>query len=315
MRRSASPLSLGLLGLGVFLLVLAPMLAWYVEPRAKRTPIDIDQTTILKGQGKFFDQGALETKDDQTLTITRRVLGNVAESEKHDLAIWDVSTTIDTPQTLPLKDPRKSLQWETERWVTDRETTKSVHCCGEAPVQVKGDAYLKFPFDVEERTYRWWDGTLGDAVAVRYSGRAKVHGYEGLRFTGKVEPTKAGKRQVPGRLVGQPDTPQVIAEEWYSNHGIELIVDQATGRILRAAIGPRMTLRAPGGDKDEAVLLESKRVVFDKKTQLAQVKQAKADSGQLKMVGSTAPIASGGAGAALAVAGGLLVVRGRPRRD
>lgn len=311
MRRSASPLSLALLGVGVFLLVLGPMLAWYVEPRAKRTPIDIDQTTILTGTGKYFDQGALETKDDQTLTITRRVLGNVAASEKHGVAVWDVSTSIDNPETLPRKDPRKSFQWETERWVSDRETTKPVHCCGENPVPVKGDAYLKFPFDVQEKTYRWWDGTLGDTVPVRYSGRAKVHGYEGMRFTGKVEAVKAGKRQVPGRLVGMPDTPQVVAEEWYANHGVELIVDQATGRILRATIGPRVTLRAPGGDKDEVVLLESKKVQFDKKTQLNQVRQAKEQNNQLKLVGSTVPMASGAAGAALALAGGVLVTRGR----
>lgn len=313
MRRSASPLSLGILGLGVFLLVLAPMLVWYVAPNAKRTPIDIDQTTIITGTGKFFDQSALETKEDQKLTITRRVLGNVAESEKHGLAIWDVSTAIDTPDTLPLKDPRKSLQWETERWVSDRETTKPVNCCGENPVKVEGDAYLKFPFDVQEQTYRWWDGTLGATVPVRYAGRAKVQGYEGMRFTGKVEPTKAGKRQVPGRMVGMPDTPQVVAEEWYANHGIELIVDEATGRILRAAIGPRVTLRAPGGEKDEVVLLESERVMFDEKTQLSQVDQAKSQNGQLRAVGTTVPIASGGAGAALALVGGLLVVRGRPR--
>ncbi|MEK8170611.1 hypothetical protein NKH77_16580 [Streptomyces sp. M19] len=38
MRRSASPLSLIVLGLGVFSLALAPMLAWYVRPRAERTP-------------------------------------------------------------------------------------------------------------------------------------------------------------------------------------------------------------------------------------------------------------------------------------
>ena len=38
MRRSTSPLSLTLLGLGVFLLVLAPMLAWYVEPVCIQLP-------------------------------------------------------------------------------------------------------------------------------------------------------------------------------------------------------------------------------------------------------------------------------------
>ena len=94
MRRTASPLSLVLLGTGVFLLVLAPLLAWYVEPRAERTPI----------------------------TITRRVLGDVAASERSGRAVWDVSTAIDTPDTLTFRDPRRSYQWTLERRVTDRRT-------------------------------------------------------------------------------------------------------------------------------------------------------------------------------------------------
>lgn len=314
MRRSASPLSLILLGTGVFLLVLAPLLTWYVEPRAKRTPIDVDQTTVFTGQGRYFDQEALETKDDQLLTITRRVLGDVAGSEKDDVAIWDVSTTIDNPETLELADPRKSFRWTTERWVTDRATNAPVHCCGEAPARFAGDAYLKFPFDVEEHGYRWWDGTLGDTVPLRYRDRSSVLGYEGLRFTGRVEPTRTGSRQVPGRLVGLPERPQVMAEEWYANSGVELIVDERTGRILKAAIGPRLTLRAPGGDKDEVVLLESERIAFTEKTQRGQVKLAKADSGRLELVGETVPAAGGVAGLVLAAAGGTLLARGRPAR-
>ena len=69
-RRTASPLSLVLLGLGVFLLVLAPMLAWYVEPRAKRTPIDVDQITVFEGKGSYFDTKKIKTVEDQNLTIT-----------------------------------------------------------------------------------------------------------------------------------------------------------------------------------------------------------------------------------------------------
>ncbi|MDK1473937.1 DUF3068 domain-containing protein [Streptomyces sp. 549] len=313
MRRSASPLSLILLGFGVFLLVLAPMLAWYVEPRAKRTPIDIDTTTVFTGKGRYFDQAALETKDDQSLTITRRVLGNVSESEKNDVAVWDVSTTIDNPETLPHGDPRRSFLWTTERWVTDRATNKPVHCCDEAPRRFQGDAYLKFPFGVEEKSYRWWDGTLKDTVPLRYQDRAKVQGYEGMRFTGSVEPTRSGSRQVPGRLVGLPDRPQVNAEEWYANSGVELIVDERTGRILKASIGPRLTLRAPGSDKDAVVLLESKRLSFDTKTQRTQVDLASADSKRLELVGETVPAAGGIAGLLLAGVGAVLVARGRSR--
>lgn len=50
MRRTTSPFSLVLLGLGTFLLVLAPLLAWYVEPRAAVNPIDIDTTAVYTGR-------------------------------------------------------------------------------------------------------------------------------------------------------------------------------------------------------------------------------------------------------------------------
>jgi hypothetical protein len=314
MRRSCSPLSLVLLGLGVFLLVLAPMLAWYVEPRAKRTPIDIDSTTVLTGTGSYFDQEAVATKDGQPLTVTRRVLGNVAESEKHGVAVWEVSQTIDNPKTLKLHDPRKSFQWTTERWVTDRETNRPVHCCGETPTRFNGDAYLKFPFDMEERGYTWWDATLGDTVPLSYKGRQKVQGYSGLRYVGAVKKqVKVGTRQVPGVLVDDPDRGQVNAEEWYSNERVDITVDERTGRILRVSIAPRMVLRAPGGQRDKVTLLQSDKLEFNEKTQREQVDLAKSDSDRLALVGETAPVGSAAAGGLLAVGGGVLVVRGRNR--
>ncbi len=313
MRRSASPLSLVLLGLGVFLLVLAPMLAWYVEPRAKRTPIDIDSTTVLTGTGSYFDQEDLETKHGRRLTVTRRVLGDVAASAKHDVAVWDVSQTIDTPQTLKQDDPRQSFQWTTERWVTDRRTNRPVHCCGESPQPYAGEAYLKFPFDVEERGYTWWDGTLGGTVPLRYAGREEVHGYQGLHFTGSVAPTRVGTRQVPGLLVDQPDRGQVQAEQWYANDDIDIVVDQRTGRILRVGIAPKVTLRAPGGDQDKVTLLQSDLLEFTEATQREQVELAAMDSRKLQVVGETAPIGAAAAGALLAVPGTVLTVRGRSR--
>ena len=132
-----------------------------------------------------------------------------------------------------------------------------MHCCRENPY-FEGDAYLKFPFDVQKRSYSWWDNTLGATVALHYAGTKKVQGYTGYRFTGTVAPTKIGTRLVPGTIVGRKNTPQVLAEEWYSNHGIELVADQRTGRVIYAQIGPRRTLRAPGTKKDAVVLLDSR---------------------------------------------------------
>lgn len=310
MRRNASPLSLFLLGTGVFLLVLAPLLVWYVQPQAKRTPIDTDTTTVFTGTGSYFDTSKVKTLKGKEITITRQVRGDVADSLKSGNAVWDVSTSVDHSETLPASDPRDALQWTLERWVTDRSTNEPVHCCEETPT-FDGEAYLKFPFDVERRAYRWWDSTLGGVVRLDYAGERKVQGYEGYLFKGTVEPTRTGVRQVPGLLVGKPGTPQILAEEWYANSGIELVVDQRTGRIINAAIGPKKTLRAPGSSKDAVTLLESKRVEFTKETQVKQVELASADSDRLALLSTTAPAGAVGLGGVLTVAGVVLVARGR----
>ncbi|MFJ4198658.1 DUF3068 domain-containing protein [Streptomyces sviceus] len=315
MRRTASPISLILLGLGTFLLVLAPLLAWYVTPRAALNPINIDQTAVYRGTGSVFDTEQVRTVPDQRITVTQRVRGDVADSERSGrAAVWDVTTTVDTDKSLPASDPHDALEFVPHRWVMDRKTTKPVHCCGEKPY-IEGEAYLKFPFDVQRRSYQWWDNSLGSTVTLRYQGTKKVQGYTGYRFTGTVAPAKVGTRLVPGTIVDEPGRPQVLAEEWYSNHGIELVVDQRTGRVVYAQVGPKRTLRAPGAKKDAVVLLDSKKIAFTTATQKDAVRLAKRDSGQLRAVGETLPIGAAVAGFVLAAVGGVLVVRGRRRPE
>ncbi|MGX1474421.1 UNVERIFIED_CONTAM: hypothetical protein RKD50_003229 [Streptomyces canus] len=315
MRRTASPISLILLGLGTFLLVLAPLLAWYVAPRAAVNPIDIDQTAVYRGTGSVFDTEELETVPGQRITVTQRVRADVEDSERSGrAAVWDVTTTVDTDKSLPAADPHDALEFVPHRWVMDRKTTRPVHCCGEKPY-IEGEAYLKFPFGVERRSYQWWDNSLGSTVTLRYQGTKKVQGYTGYRFTGTVAPARVGTRLVPGTIVDEPDRPQVLAEEWYSNHGIELVVDQRTGRVVYAQVGPKRTLRAPGAKKDAVVLLDSQKIAFTTATQKDAVRLAKRDSGQLRAVGETLPIGAAVAGFVLAAVGGVLVVRGRRRPE
>ncbi|MFF0727459.1 DUF3068 domain-containing protein [Streptomyces sp. NPDC004134] len=316
-RRTASPLSLILLGLGVFLLVLAPMLAFYVEPRAKLNPVDIDSTTRYEGTGTFYDTENQKERDNQELTIVRRVLGDVAAGDD-DTAVWDAATTIDTPLTREIDDPRRAFQYTTERWVMNRETNAPEHCCDEFTGvdgnRFGGDAYLKFPFDVEKRTYRWWDSTAQDTVALKYDGEREIQGYTGLAFTGEIEPVKTGTRQVPGVMVGLPDKEQVFADEWYANEKIELVADERTGRIIYASIAPKKTLRQPGGGTDEVTLLQSDGIAFTEETQKEQVDLADEDSSRLKLVGETLPVLALVAGFVLAGAGAVLLARGG-RRD
>lgn len=310
MRRRVSPFSLVLLGLGTFLLVLAPLLAWYVTPRAAVNPIDIDTTAVYTGTGSVFDTGRAETVPGQRITVTQHVRGDVADSGRSGDAVWDVTTTVDTDATLPAADPHDALEFMPGRWVTDRRTNRPVHCCHEQPYH-EGDAYLKFPFDVRKHSYQWWDDSLGSTVTLHYGGTRRIQGYTGYRFTGTVAPAEVGRRLVPGALVGRPAVAQVLAEEWYSNHGIELVVDRRTGRVIYAQVGPRRTLRAPGSRKDAAVLLDSRKVAFTTATQKDQVRQAKQESGRLLLVGRTLPAGATVGGFVLAAAGAVWAVRGR----
>ncbi|MGW5477274.1 DUF3068 domain-containing protein [Streptomyces sp. NPDC004008] len=310
MRRRVRPVSLALLGLGTFLLVLAPLLAWYVLPRAAVNPIDIDTTAVYVGTGSVFDADQVRTVPGQPITVTQRVRGDVADSELSGAAVWDVTTTVDTGRTRPAADPHGALEFMPGRWVTDRRTNEPVHCCHESPT-FEGDAYLKFPFDVGRHSYQWWDDSLGSTVTLHYAGTRKIQGYTGYRFTGTVAPAEVGTRLVPGVLVGRPAAGQVLAEEWYANHGIELVVDQRTGRVIYAQVGPRRTLRAPGATKDAVVLLDSWKIAFDTATQRDQVRQARRESSRLRLLGGPLPIGAAATGFVLAVVGGVLLVRGR----
>ncbi|MFI9646301.1 DUF3068 domain-containing protein [Streptomyces sp. NPDC052040] len=310
MRRRVRPFSLALLGVGTFLLVLAPLLAWYVAPRAALNPIDIDTTAVYVGTGSVFDTGQVRSVPGQRITVTQRVRGDVADSERSGAAVWDVTTTVDAGPARPAADPHTALEFLPARWVTDRRTNEPVHCCRETPA-FQGDAYLKFPFDVGRHSYQWWDDSLGSTVTLHYAGTRKIQGYTGYRFTGTVAPARVGTRLVPGALVGRPGASQVLAEEWYSNHGVELVVDQRTGRVLYAQVGPRRTLRAPGSAKDAVVLLDSRKVAFDTATQRDQVRLARRESGQLRLLAEVLPVTAAAGGFVLAVAGGVLLVRER----
>ncbi|MFJ1969326.1 DUF3068 domain-containing protein [Streptomyces sp. NPDC087903] len=314
MRRTALPSApaLFLLGLGVFLLVLAMMLVWYVRPRAAVNPVDIDVTAVYTGTGSVFDSEEARTVHDRRITVTQRVRGDVVASERSGAAVWDVVTTVDTDESLPAADPRDALEFVTGRWVTDRRTNKPVHCCQERGHH-EGEAYLKFPFDVQKRAYTWWDNTLGATVVLSYRGTEEIQGYRGYVFTGTVPATRIGTRLVPGGLVGKPEAAQLFAEEWYANHGIRLVVDQSTGRSLYAQVGPRRTLRAPGATRDAVVLLDSRKLAFTQATQKSQVSQARKESGQLRLVGRTLPIDAGAAGCVLTAASGVLLAKSRPR--
>ncbi|MCY0943308.1 porin PorA family protein [Streptomyces antarcticus] len=304
--RRLSRTGLALTGVAAFLLVLAPLLHWYALPNLRKTPIDTNTTTVFTGTGTVFDTKAVAVSPAQDLTLTRRVVGNVALSGP-TRAVMDISTQIDTAATLGLHDPRKSVQWTVERWVTDRSTNLPLHSHGESPV-FSGEAYLKFPFGLAKRPYAYWDSTLGSTVTLDFQGTTTVKGRTGYRYGAVLGATKVGTQQVPGKLLGLADRNQVVADRYYANGGFSVVVDPVTGTVMDARTQPLVTLRTSADGPDLLALLRAD-LTMTAESRDGQVRTAQAAGRKLGLVGTTAPVAAGTAGIVCLLAAGVLLRR------
>src|SRR5262245_15064742 len=101
--------------LGAFCLALAPLLRWYVVPRLERTPLNVDTSNVTFATGSVFDGTGM--KGPTRFTITTHLVGDVDAGQPAGVAVWDMSTQVDTPDTVGFHDPRLSMSWLTERLV------------------------------------------------------------------------------------------------------------------------------------------------------------------------------------------------------
>jgi hypothetical protein len=242
------------LGVGVFCLALVPLLHWYVLPRVEVLPLDENTTSVSTGVGTYFDEKTLKTTGPVQFTATTHILGDVAAGEATGHAVWNISTTVDTPASLQEHDPRQSLVWRLERWVGDRSTAQPVNCCGASP-HFTGNAYLKFPFNLHKGTYDYWSPLARQSFPVRYTDTVDMSGVQLYRFLGTVPPTRMGSTQVPGKLVGLQSTSLTNVDEYYRDDGTEVDVDPVSGIPVVTVQRVVTTLHLPGSAIDRLTVL------------------------------------------------------------
>ena len=216
MRRTSG---LVLLVVGVFLLALAPLLRWTVYPSLAKAPIDQDTVSVSTGPGTYLDA----TSDPATLrtgeiTVSRSIVSPAAAQAAVDssrIAVWQVTTVVDSPQTIGKPRPQGAYSWLTETWSFDRTTGKPT-----ADSQVQAEAFLKFPFNTQKRTYSYWDGKAGQAFPAQYQGTERFQGRTVYRFLSVVPPT-----EIPSPL----DPSSTLT---YQNPASIALVDPTTGVIV-----------------------------------------------------------------------------------
>jgi hypothetical protein len=268
------------LGLGVFLLVTAGMMRFFVADRLVVTPIDQYVQTVAVGPGRWLD-GNTGQEQSGDLTAIRTVKGDVPASSD-DVAVWDVSVVLQTGTGTMV---RTTL----DRVATDRRTAESVRCCGESadgePTQHSGISY-KFPFGTKKRDYTWWEPVSRKAYPAKYVAEEKVQGLTTYKFI----------QQVPGQeLIRSGATVwfQTVRTVW---------VEPRSGVIVKGSEQANSTL----GDSSGPTIVQYD-VTFDDATQRSEAKLARDAISSIRAVTLWVPLLGVVLGLILLVAGFVLL--------
>ena len=307
-----------LIGIGVFLVVLAPLLRFYVVPSVAKAPLAPGQTTggistiVSTGIGRtvFYAEKLAAGEDpirrDVALTATRTTRGDVLAAEavdakNQDLAIYDsIQTLVDEKNTI--------INSEQIRVPFDRVNSDLKNCCGGnvngQTVTFEGINPLKFGFFLGKQTYSYFDTTVLKAVPMPYVTEESIQGLTTYKFEQTIEPTQIGTQDVPGNLVGET-VATYTAPRFYSNTRT-VWVDPITGSIIKGQEVQKQTLRGADGT-DKTILLDA-TLAFDEPTVTANVNEAKDNGSKINLLKTTVPIIALILGV-IALVGGILIVR------
>lgn len=306
-----------LIGLGVFLLVLAALLRFTVVPAVAKAPLSpgedsggVTQTDQSGVAAVLFDPATLTERTDVPLTATRFTRGDVPASQTADALAGDIAVyesfirTEDNTGTV--------VSASTIRVAFNRVTSELSTCCGAnydgREVAFAGINPLKFPMFTKAQDYQYFDATLEEAVPITYVGTEVVEGLTVYRFQQSIESRQIGTLEVPGSLVDFPlDT--FVAPRYYANERT-LWVEPTTGAIVKGEERQLQTLRGPDGT-DKVTIIDA--VVGTAASEVTEgVATAKSLASLVNLLNTTLPLIGLIVGLIVLVLGIALVAM-RPR--
>jgi Porin PorA len=322
-----------LLGLGVFAVALGLLLRLYAYPRLAKVPLDPRTVSVATGSGvtalvmvKQANGSTLpEIRNNLDLTANRYVTGDLTQPEV--VADGDVASWI---EAVELTDQEGNRVRATERRLClDRHTSEGLPRCTSpyikarnnpvdfTVIEEKGVAQpglnLKFPFDTEQTTYRFYDVFVRDATEARFEGEEEIEGLSVYRFVQDIAPRKIEDRQVPGSLVGSGE-PTVQVGLYYQNRRT-MWVEPQTGQIIKGQEIQRQELVGDDQEPGQGTVVFDGTLTFTEDTVTKNVSEAKENRSRLWLL-TTLPIFLwvGGAVLILAAVALLFLFRGGPGR-
>jgi hypothetical protein len=285
-------LSKVLLGLGGFLLVLAVLAVAYAPGVVKKTPLDVDTTTIYEGQAAKLDPltGAFDMKPAyavrHTMADSKRSSDDTIVFQENSCAVFD---TGGAKECVNGNDP-DLITASIDIFAEDRVTAEAVADKNLPPDAVPHKGLVnKFPFDAEKKTYQMWDGDVGDAVPTEYVGEKTLFGLETYEYSYTVKdvPIEIGE--------GITGTYDNVVNVW---------VDPKTGSIVKSGQHQQQYL-------DDGTPVADVTLLSNDASVKKAVDEAKTNGNMLTLLLTVVPII-GFVGGILCLLGGLaLTLRDR----
>ena len=287
-------LGLALMGLFGFLLVVGLLAQFYAPGQVKKTPLDVNTVTNLNGSGAYL--GAAVTP----VSVWQRTVNVADKSDSGVIVMQNVNCVMKDPDGTDPQAPvcldassPNLIDLSEDKFATDRKTALAVNDAayvGTGGVQHQG-LMNKFPFDVQKKTYPFWDGVLGHSVDATFKGEDQVNGLTTYKFV-------ASTSNAPADIA--TDTPGTYSDE------LTMWIDPVTGAIINQT--EHQTRALPSGD----VVLDL-NLAFTDATVKGNVDAAQSNASKLALIGNLPWISYVLALVALVV--GLLLLRGTGRAN
>lgn len=304
MRRILGPI---LVGLGCFLLAAALMVRFYAYPTLAVVPVNQNSVTKLEAVGATYFNTATLSEEQTDFAIENLTLGDEEATEEagDDVRVWFGSTSIRAADGTVISRSQERVAFGATDGV-------AVNCCEAYSETTEGDRtaanregqVYKFPFNTQKKTYKWWDGTLGETVDMKFVEETDVDGLKAYKFESSVPKTEVGEREVPGSILGE-DEDALIATSMYENTKT-LWVEPETGAIIDRNEHTVTTLAYEGEDR---VTATDANIQYTQETVDENVNDLGDKGRALGLARTTAPLVLGILGLLLLGLGVLLARR------
>jgi hypothetical protein len=286
-----------LLGLGAFLLVAGVLASTWAPGVVKKTPLDVDMKTVYAGEAAKLDPltGAFEHKPAYAIRYTQA--DSKKSSDDHVIMVENACAVFDTggAQVCVNGNDPDLITATTDIFATDRVTALAVDDKNLPADAVPHKGLVnKFPFDVQKKTYPFWDGDVGDAVDIDYVGTKTLFGLTTYEFSYTI-------KDVPINIADDdPATPEDDSIPGTYDNVVTVWVDPKTGSIVKSGQDQQQYLE-DGTEAADVVLTQTDASVKD------FVDDANAARTQLFVLLTVLPIV-GFAGGILCLLGGIALI-------